>query len=40
MIGFIMGFLSGIVFSIMIAPFAVRWLVKKKLNDLTGGLLQ
>ena len=40
MIEFIAGFILGIVFTIMVTPFVIRWFVKKKFNDVTGGFFE
>ena len=36
--GFFIGFLCGILFTLVIAPFVVKWIIRRKLNKLTGGI--
>jgi hypothetical protein len=37
--GFILGFISGVIVTLVAMPFIIKWYIKNKLKDLTGGLL-
>jgi len=38
--GFLLGFFCGIVFTLAVTPLLIKYYIRKKINDLTGGLLQ
>ncbi len=37
---FFLGLILGIIIALGTAPLIAKWYIKKKLNDITGGLLQ
>jgi len=37
---FLIGFLWGFITALCIIPLLIKWFIKKKIRDLTGGLLE
>ena len=35
---FVLGIIVGAVSTLVITPFIVKWYIKKKISDMTGGL--
>jgi hypothetical protein len=38
--GFLLGFVFGIIFTLAATPLIFKWWINRKINKLTGGLLK